>query len=552
MPKESQSLTIQSIKDILNEEEIKNLMKYSQFSTCKERDYMYSKDELCIKLISLLIDKFNETKENSIVKCLVWMKRQLQIYLDIKPDAYTFKNIEKMKQAEPSLKMKFGWMEEYSLLNQEEDIYKMVRKANKSYTLVKKSDIKGKVLIKRNSLNPELIKLRSGGMIMNMNKINENLLDFKNPNFDIFKLESKVGKENILPVTATYIFVSLNLFTNIDYKKFESYVFCVANGYNRKNPYHTDLHAADVTQSLLIYLIYGNLQKLLELNQIDLVSIFCAAMMHDLGHPGYTNNFLINTKNDLAIRYNDQSVLESYHVSEGFNIILKKEGCNIFENLSNQDYKICRKRIIQCILATDMTLHNKEFQFLKSKSQTYNIKNGENVEKIFENIDPVTSFNLRQEFLNVLIHSADVSNPSKPLEIYKQWAKRCVDEFFKQGDMEKRLGMPVSFNCDRDTVSLPQSQVGFIDAIVFPLFSVICEFFPGLNFTLENMSKNLAYYKGVKENENKKKIKEEIKEEDEFEKDDKKDSAKNSDDNKDNSISSNEEDSSVSKSKDKE
>jgi hypothetical protein len=111
--------------------------------------------------------------------------------------------------------------------------------------------------------------------------------------------------------------------------------------------------------------------------------------------------------------------------------------------------------------------------------------------------------------------------------------------------------MAVSFNCDRDTVSLPQSQVGFIDAIVFPLFSVICEFFPGLNFTLENMGKNLAYYKGVKENENKKKIKEEIKEEDEL--DEKKESAKSSDDgNKDNSISSNEDESSISKSKDKE
>jgi hypothetical protein len=194
-----------------------------------------------------------------------------------------------------------------------------------------------------------------------------------------------------------------------------------------------------------------------------------------------------------------------------------------------------------------MTLHNKEFQFLKSKSQTYNIKEGENVEKIFENIDPVTSFNLRQEFLNVLIHSADVSNPTKPLDIYKQWAQRCVEEFFKQGDMEKRLGMTVSFNCDRDTVSLPQSQVGFIDAIVFPLFSVICEYFPGLKFTLENLGKNLTYFKGVKENEKKKKIKEEIKEEDEFEKEDKKDSAKSSDD--DNSASSNEEDSSPNKAK---
>ena len=64
--------------------------------------------------------------------------------------------------------------------------------------------------------------------------------------------------------------------------------------------------------------------------------------------------------------------------------------------------------------------------------------------------------------------------------------------------MEKRLGMNVSFNCDRDTVSLPQSQVGFIDAIVFPLFSVICEYFPGLKFTLENLGKNTKINRKIK------------------------------------------------------
>jgi hypothetical protein len=446
-------------------------------------------------------------KENSLVKLLIWVKKQLQIYLDIKPDAYTFKKLEKLKQSEPNLKMKFGWMVQYSLLNQEEDIYKMVRRTYKSNTIITKNKIKKNLMIKRNSLNPQIIKFANSGNIMNMNKINENLLDFKSPNFDIFKLENKVGKENILPVTSTYIFVSLNLFSIIDYTKFENFIFKVANGYIRENPYHTDLHAADVVQSLLLYVIYGNLQKLLDLNQIDLVSIFIAAGMHDLGHPGYTNNFLINTKNDLAIRYNDQSVLESYHVSEGFNIILKKEGCNIFENLSNQDYKICRKRIIQCILATDMTLHNKEFQFLKMKIETFGIKNGENFEKIFEGLDPVTTYNLKQDFLNVLIHSADVSNPSKPLNIYKQWAKRCVDEFFRQGDMEKKLGIPVSFNCDRETVTLAQSQLGFIDAIVFPLFSVLVDFFENLDFTVENLKKNREYFKEIKENTEKEKDK---------------------------------------------
>jgi hypothetical protein len=314
----------------------------------------------------------------------------------------------------------------------------------------------------------------------------------------------------------------LNLFSIIGYTKFEPFIFATANGYHRENPYHTDLHAADIVQTVLLYTIYGNLQKLLDLNEIDLVSIFIAASIHDLGHPGYTNNYLINTKNDLAIRYNDQSVLENYHASEGFNIIFKKKDCNILENLPNDDYKICRKRIIQCVLATDMTQHNKQFQFLKNKIKTFGIKNGENFEKIFEGLDPIISYNLKQEFLNVIIHSADVSNPTKPLNIYTHWAKRCVDEFFKQGDMEKKLGLPVSFNCDREAVLLSQSQVGFIDAIVFPLFSALVQCFENLNFTIDNLTKNEEYYKGEKEKEEKDKVKiiKEEKEDDNEEKSD--------------------------------
>jgi hypothetical protein len=264
-----------------------------------------------------------------------------------------------------------------------------------------------------------------------------------------------------------------------------------------------------------VYYLFGSVQKYIDFNDLDIISLFISGSIHDFGHPGYTNNYLINTKNDIAIRYNDQSVLENYHVSESFNIIFKKNGCNIFENMSNDDYKYCRKRIIQCVLATDMTLHGKAFQFLKTKAQTYQIKNGKNFEKIMEDTDPVTNFNTKQEFLNILIHAADISNPTKPLDIYKLWAQRCIDEFFRQGDMEKRLGLPVSFNCDRNTVTLPQSQLGFIDAIVFPLFSLINEFFPGLNFTLENLKKNEEYYRGIKEKADKKNVKEEIKEEEE-------------------------------------
>jgi len=512
MPKFGEFLTKISLKELLNDQEIEEIRKYNQFKTGVEKGFNYEKHELILKLIGLVIDKFSVMKENSLVKCFKWVQKILQENLEIKVDSSTFKNLEKIKQTKPNLKMKLAWMEEYSLLNKEEEIYKLTRKTLQKYSGnndKSKDNRKINMYNRRGTLNPELLK--SG----KMNKINEDLLDFESHKFNIFKLEQKVGRENILPVTATYIFSTLGLFSIIDYTKFEPFIFRVASGYNRDNPYHTDLHAADICQSLLVYYLFGNLQKLIDFNELDLISLFISASIHDFGHPGYTNNYLINTKNDIAIRYNDQSVLENYHVSESFNIIFKKNKCNIFENMSNDDYKFCRKRIIQCVLATDMTLHGKEFQFLKTKAQTYQIKNGQNIEKVMEDTDPVTNFNTKQEFLNIFIHAADISNPTKPLDIYKQWAQKCIDEFFRQGDMEKRLGLPVSFNCDRDTVTLPQSQLGFIDAIVLPLFSLINEFFPGINFTLQNLKINEEYYRGVKEKIDKKKIKEEIKEEEE-------------------------------------
>ena len=51
-------------------------------------------------------------------------------------DSSIFKNLEKMKQAKPNLKIKLGWMEEYSLLNKEKEIYKLVRKTLQKHSAI--------------------------------------------------------------------------------------------------------------------------------------------------------------------------------------------------------------------------------------------------------------------------------------------------------------------------------------------------------------------------------------------------------------------------------
>ena len=85
-----------------------------------------------------------------------------------------------------------------------------------------------------------------------------------------------------------------------------------------------------------------------------------------------------------------------------------------------------------------------------------------------------------------MVHCADLSNPTKPLECYKVWVGRIMEEFFQQGDKEREAGLDISPMCDRYNATIEKSQVwffslvflnnmvtgqvGFIDYIVHPLW----------------------------------------------------------------------------------
>lgn len=62
-----------------------------------------------------------------------------------------------------------------------------------------------------------------------------------------------------------------------------------------------------------------------------MMSYIIAAACHDVNHPGYNNVFMINTRNTLALRYNDISVLENHHVATTFDVMTQDNGkYNIF------------------------------------------------------------------------------------------------------------------------------------------------------------------------------------------------------------------------------
>jgi hypothetical protein len=111
-------------------------------------------------------------------------------------------------------------------------------------------------------------------------------------------------------------------------------------------------------------LISGGLKEKLKLDLWEIMSYTIAGACHDVGHPGVSNIFLIEKKDEMAIRYNDIMVLENFHVATTFEI-LKTPKYNIFSDLSAAQYKRVRKIMIGAILATDMSLHFAKIGVLK-------------------------------------------------------------------------------------------------------------------------------------------------------------------------------------------
>lgn len=84
--------------------------------------------------------------------------------------------------------------------------------------------------------------------------------------------------------------------------------------------------------------------------------MYIAAIIHDVDHPGVSNNFLIATLNPMTLLYNDKSVLENHHCSTAFTIVQRTE-CNFLQHLEESEFRKFRSLVVDMVLATDLAQH---------------------------------------------------------------------------------------------------------------------------------------------------------------------------------------------------
>jgi len=225
--------------------------------------------------------------------------------------------------------------------------------------------------------------------------------------------------------------------------------------------YHNNLHAADVTQS-----VHALLSDVGFINYFDAwsgLALVLSAIIHDMGHDGRSNTFHVNVQDQLALTYNDQSVLENFHVSQAFKLLLNDPETNPLEGFPKDMLARTRKEMIDNVLGTDMAHHFRTVSTFK----TFCEKHASDPYEWCSDSAAMTSLGV------MLLHTADISNPAKPKALSDRWTDLLKQEFYKQGDEEKRLGLPISPLCDRSAASFASSQVGFIKFVVQPAFSLL-------------------------------------------------------------------------------
>uniref|UniRef100_A0A8D0HDM5 High affinity cGMP-specific 3',5'-cyclic phosphodiesterase 9A n=1 Tax=Sphenodon punctatus TaxID=8508 RepID=A0A8D0HDM5_SPHPU len=283
----------------------------------------------------------------------------------------------------------------------------------------------------------------------------ETIEALRKPTFDVWLWEPN---EMLSCLEHMYHDLGLVKDFNINPITLKRWLLCIHDNY-RNNPFHNFRHCFCVTQMMYSMISLCNLQE--KFSQVDILILMTAAVCHYLDHPGYNNTYQINARTELAVRYNDISPLENHHCAVAFQIIAQPE-CNIFSNIEQEHFKRIRQGIITLILATDMARHAEILESFKEKMDNFDYSNEEHG----------TCLKM------ILIKCCDISNEVRPMEVAEPWVDCLLEEYFMQSDREKSEGLPVAPFMDRDKVTKPTAQIGFLKFVLIPMFETVTKLFP--------------------------------------------------------------------------
>ena len=262
----------------------------------------------------------------------------------------------------------------------------------------------------------------------------------------------------------------LNRF-QIDPTKLTSFLVQIQGSYLDK-PFHNSLRAADVMRNVHVLLTATPLGAVLTDSYV--LALFLAAACIDVGHPGIDSSFHIEAKHELALLYNDNCVLENYHAAMAFRTLMAPKN-NVLSSLTRTEAARVRRIVIELILATDVSVH---FDVLGQHKSVMAGTTSAASANAAGPLDPstvadATAHKMRISLCKLALKASDVGYFAKPTHIHNRWAVKLYEEYFKQGDQERKRGLAISPFMDRETTSIAAAQLALVDYIVEPLYDAL-------------------------------------------------------------------------------
>ncbi|KAL3161210.1 putative 3',5'-cyclic phosphodiesterase pde-3 [Trebouxia sp. C0009 RCD-2024] len=336
------------------------------------------------------------------------------------------------------------------------------------------------------------------------------LLDAENNwQFDIFAF-ADATPGSTLSVLTFHLFKQAGMFSefSVDQAKFWNFLQKIESGYRAENPYHNSVHAASVVQMTHMLLCHGGPMKTGAVRKLQLFCSCWSAATHDYEHGGLNNDFLIKTAHPLALTYNDQSPLENHHVAAASKLLVDPDCAYLASKAwKTEAGSYARSMCINQVLATDMKKH---FD-ITSRFQAP-LSGGMELQAAFKRTPPSSagttplampdweSVKPEEKALvhQMVLKCADIGHLAVDPKTHKRWAYQLEEEFFRQGDMEKAAGLPVSALMDRSMKGgMTRSQLGFFNIVGIPLFKAMAELFEDAQPLLDGVLANFKIWEAA-------------------------------------------------------
>jgi len=300
----------------------------------------------------------------------------------------------------------------------------------------------------------------------------------------------------------------------LDSEKVSQFFLELERGYDDAVQYHNRAHAASVLHLTHAALRSGSLAQkaaaALRSDQgaaaadgaLEAMACLLAAACHDYEHPGCTNDFLVRTGHERAVRYNDSQVNENHHAAAAF-ALLRRPGLDFLAALPREELRRLRALFLQLVLGTDTSSDKSMLGAFaaaldKAASAPAVTPPGGASQAAPEGGDFVPRTPEEAVLLlQLALKGADLGHLTLGLAAHLRFVGCLEQEFFAQGDKEKALGMPASFLMDRDKPGASSSQVGFFELVALPLFRVLDRACPSLRPMLAGAERNCLYWKSV-------------------------------------------------------